>query len=223
MSVNTIQTYLDLIPSANAQRPNFVATVSLSVTLQVQIQALLTSMIPIFDLSTPPVGNQLDILGQWAGISRTVTINTNTVGFVWDGTNVALGWDSGTWAPPGSGTQIVNLPDDIYLLLVLAKIGANNWDGTTTEAYAIYNEVFAPYIVLISDNCNMSYDLAIIGGIIPPIILALFTQQLIPLKPEGIRIAAIYTSLDTNPAFCWDSNSTNAKGWDTGSWLELIG
>jgi hypothetical protein len=223
MAINTIQTYLDLITSAHQSKPNFVATVSLSVELQVQVQDLLSSMIPLFDLGTPPVGNQLDILGQWAGVSSEVNLNSNTVGFTWDGTNAAVGWDSGVWAPTGSGTSIVELPDSIYLLLILAKIGANSWDGTTTQAYEIYNEVFAPYIVLISDNCNMSYDLGIIGGIVPPIILALFTEQLIPLKPEGVEIASIWTSTTTGPAFCWDSNSTNAKGWDTGIWLEQIG
>src|ERR1700727_3458736 len=101
MAQNTVQTYLDLITSAHAQQPNFVATVSLSVGAYVQIQNLFTSMISLFDLDSPPVGNQLDIIGQWAGVSRNVLIPGDEVFFTWDGTNANLGWDQGTWAPEG--------------------------------------------------------------------------------------------------------------------------
>lgn len=221
---NTVQTYLNLITSAHDQQPNFIATVSQSVGMSVRLQQLLTQMKgPLFDLSTPPAGDQLDIVGQWAGISRDVNIPADNVGFTWDSTNVNLQWDTGVWVPPGENVNILTLPDDIYLQLILVKIGANNWDGTTEGAYKIYQEAFAPFIVLIQDNCNMTFDLAIVGGIVPALTLALFTDQLFPLRPQGVRIGAIYTSLDTNPAFAWDSNQPNVKGWDTGSWLEQIG
>lgn len=177
-------------------------------------------MVPLFDLDTPPVGDQLTIIGQWVGASRNVNIPEADVSFSWDNTDLSLGWDKGSWG--SGGTDVLVLPDDAYLLLIKATIGANNWDGTTTQAYEIYDEIFSPFQVLIQDDHNMSYDIAIVGGVIPALTLALLTGGYIRLKPEGIRINKYYVPTDTNPAFAWDLDTTYCQGWDTGSWMKEI-
>jgi hypothetical protein len=216
------QDYLNLVTSEYQKQPNFNAMLSFMVAVQVQVQALLNSMITIFDLSTPPVGSQLDIIGEWVGVSRNVNIPISGVYFSWDGSNFAVGWDYGTWQPSNLPTSITTLPDDAYLNLIQATIAANNWDGTTTGAYQIWAKVFPQFIILIQDNCNMTYDLAIIGGIVDSLTLALITGGYIQLRPEGVAISEYFVSIDTNPAFCWDVNSTNCKGWDQGSWLREL-
>jgi hypothetical protein len=218
----TIQDYLNLITSSWAQQPNFTAMISTDVSLPVQVQNLLTSMLSIFDLSLPPVGNQLDIIGQWVGISRNVNIPISGVYFSWNGSDPSLGWNSGSWQPSDAPTQVTQLPDDAYLTLILAKIAANSWDGTTNGAYAIWDALFPTYTILIQDNQNMSYDLAIIGGLVDALTTALVTGGYIPLRPEGVQVAHYYFSVDTNPAFAWDIPTPTASlaGWNQGSWLK---
>lgn len=214
-----IQDYLNLIPSSNAEQPDFNAVVAVSVSVAVQVQALLQSMIPIFDLSLPPVGNQLDIIGQWVGISRNIAEPIGGVFFTWD--NAAdLGWDFGIWATTSDQTDITVLPDAQYLTLINAKIAANGWDGTTDGAYAIWNALFTTVTILIQDYQNMSYSLGIIGGSLDSLTLALITGGYIPLRPEGVQIVSYFTS--PGPVFAWDSDSTLLQGWNTGLWATFI-
>lgn len=218
----TTQDYLDLVTSEYALQPNFNAMISFMMAVPVQVQSLLESMMTtLFDLGTPPVGNQLDIIGEWVGISRNVTIPSAGVYFTWDDV-IADGWDFGTWASVPPVSTITVLPDDAYLKLIFAKIAANQWDGTTEGAYKIWSAVFPQFEILIQDNCNMTYDMAIIGGIVDSLALALITGGYIPLRPEGIEITNYYVSVDTNPAFAWDTESAFLEGWDQGSWLKEV-
>lgn len=221
------QDYLDLVTSEYKKQPDFNAMLSFMVAVQVRVQALMGQMLgtrspSLFDLSTPPIGDQLDIIGQWVGASRTVHIPIPGVYFTWDGSDDSVGWDFGTWQPTSAPSTITQLPDDVYLNLILATIAANNWDGTTTGAYAIWAQVFPEFRILIQDNCNMTYDLAIVGGIVDSLTLALITGGYIQLRPEGVRVDRYFVPVDTNPAFCWDVESTLAKGWDEGSWLREL-
>jgi hypothetical protein len=198
--------------------------ISSDVSLPVQVQNLLSSMIPIFDLSLPPVGNQLDIIGQWVGISRNVNIPITGVYFSFDGTDPTVGWDQGTWQPYNQPTSITVLPDDAYLTLIRAKIAANNWDGTIKGAYEIWDSIFPNFSILIQDYQNMTYALAIIGGIVDSLTVALLTGGYISLRPEGVLITEYFIATDTNPAFAWDiiMPSTSLSGWDSGSWLKEV-
>ena len=209
--------YLDLIPSANRQKAKFIAMVKQGVAVPVHIQNLLLSMIEKFDVEHA-VGDQLDIIGQWAGVSRNVSIPVAGVYFSWDGTDPYLGWDFGSWADSLQPTTITTLPDDAYRTLIRARIAANSWDGTTEGAYAIWDEVFPTITILIQDYQNMSYDMAFVGGIIDALTLALLTGGYIPLKPEAIRINNYITPVDDSPLFAWDTESDFLAGWDAGSW-----
>jgi hypothetical protein len=219
---NTIQTYQNLVTSEYQNQPNFQATIALSVGMSVQVQALLASMMTtIFDLDSPPVGNQLDIIGQWVGVSRSVAIPIAGVYFSWDDTKFD-GWDFGNWRPGNAPTTITVLPDGAYLTLIRARIAANQWDGTTEGAYAIWEKVFPTFAILVIDHCNMTYDLAIVGGIVDSLTLALITGGYIPLRPEGVLINEYLVSVDTNKAFAWDVENTYLAGWNEGSWLRAL-
>lgn len=208
--------YLNLITSEYRDQPNFIAMISAGVAIPLRVQDLMKSMIPLFDVDIA-VGDQLDIIGQWVGISRNVSIPISGVYFAWDGT-ANVGWDYGTWQPALAPTNVTSLPDDAYRTLIRAKIAANQWDGTTDGAYAIWDAVFPQFTILIQDNQDMSYDLAVVGGIVDSLTLALITGGYIPLKPEGVRVNEYYVSVDSGPVFAWDLDSTLLMGWETGSW-----
>lgn len=216
-----VQDYLDLITSAFQGKPNFTAVITALVSAPVQIQKVMQSMIPLFDVDVA-VGDQLDVIGEWVGVSRNIAIPIAGVFFSWDGTNPFVGWDYGTWQPSSQPTDITSLPDDAYRTLIRAKIAANSWDGTTDGAYAIWDQVFPDSTILIQDNQDMTYDLAVVGGIIDSLTLALLTGGYIPLKPEGVLVAAYYVSVDAGPVFGWDVESVQLGGWDEGSWVREI-
>lgn len=215
--MKTLVDYLNIITSEYRNQPNFIAMVSADIGVPLQVQALMESMIPLFDLDLA-VGAQLDVIGKWVGISRYIAIPIPGVFFTWDGVDPSVGWDYGTWQPANLPAEVTSLPDDAYLLLIKAKIAANQWDGTVPGAYAIWDTLFPTTTILIQDNQNMTYDLAIVGGIIDSLSLALITGGYIPLKPEGVRVHEYFISPDTNPLFGWDVESAYLGGWNEASW-----
>lgn len=219
----TVNDYLNLITSAFRQKPKFTATVQLDVSVQVRVQQLLQSMIPLFDVDNA-VGDQLDILGKWIGVSRNIAIPIPSTGiyFSWDGTDPTVGWDYGSWQDPNQPVDITSLPDDAYRTLIRAKIAANRWDGTTDGAYAIWDQIFPNYTILIQDNQDMTYALAVVGGTIDSLTLALLTGGYIPLKPEGVLVSYYYVSVDADKVFGWDVESSVLGGWDEAAWVKEI-
>ena len=214
---NSVATYQGLITSEYAQQPNFQAMIAGVAAVYVQIQNTLLAMSDtVFDVDLA-VGEQLDEIGLWVDESRNIAVPISGVYFSWD-TTQAQGWDYGTWQPSSLPAQITSLPNDAYRLLLYAKIAANNWDGTTDGAYAIWNALFAStgYTILIEDYENMTYALAVVGGIVDSLTLALITGGYIPLRPEGVEIVGYYVSSDTNPSFAWDVESPLLQGCDQG-------
>lgn len=217
----TVADYLALITSAFQGKLNFTGVITADVAVPARVQDLLQSMIPIFDVDVAG-GDQLDIIGKWVGVTRDVSIPIENVFFSWEGANPFLGWDFGSWQPSNEPANVTVLPDDAYRTLIKAKIAANSWDGTTTQAYEIWDTIFTTSRILIQDNQNMTYALAIIGGAVDSLTVALVTGGYIPLKPEGVRVSAYYISVDTGPVFSWDVESEFLGGWDEASWVREL-
>jgi hypothetical protein len=209
--------YQNLITSEYTNQPNFMAMVGVGVSAGVQVQALMTAMIALFDLDTPPVGDQLDIIGQIVGVSRNLEVPITGVLFSWDAT-AAIGWDSGVWPNPLNPDSITTLDDASYLLLIRARIAANQWDGTTEGAYSILKILFPDLNFVIQDYQNMTYSLGVEGMPLDALTIALITQGYLPLRPEGVEIVSYFLPVDSNPLFAWDSSSESLGGWGTGSW-----
>ena len=216
----TIEQYLALITWQYQNSPNFQEMVALGVMGPVQVQSLMLSMqSTIFNLSDSPVGDQLDIIGEWVGISRQISTPITGVFFSWDDIE-ADGWDYGAWQPPGNPTQIVELPDSAYLNLIRAKIAANSWDGSTSQFYSILEEAFPGYQILLVDYQNMSYDLGIIGYPVDSLTLAIFTGGYIPVRPEGVMVNTYFTNSGMSDVFAWDLDTGIFAGWDSGAWTK---
>lgn len=216
----TKEEYLNLVTAAFRQKPNFIDVVGINVDVAVRVQELLLSMIPKFDVDTA-VGDQLDIIGKWIGISRNINVPISGVYFTWDG-DYTVGWDYGTWQPALAPAEVTTLPDDAYRTVLKAKIAANQWDGTTESAYAIWDQLFPQFTILIQDNQNMSYWMVIVGGIVDSLTLALLAGGYISLKPEGVRINGFLVPIDDEIGFAWDMDTPLLKGWDEGYWLREV-
>lgn len=219
--MKTIDEYLKLITSEHQDKPRFMATVRSSVEPIVQMQNFLLGLPKAFDLDEA-IGVQLDAVGAWVGRSRKVHTLIKDVYFTWDDEN--LGWEHGVWKGPyDPDTGLVELPDDVYRLLLKAKIAANNWDGTISGAYDVWKIIFGDSAIIIQDNQDMSIVVGIAGIPLTPIWQTLLTQGYIPLKPEGVKISYYAVTEQSEKLFAWDvENSEALAGWEQADWPREI-
>lgn len=218
--MTTKQEYLNLIPSQHREKPDFAATVGNAVGFSVRVCDLLDAMIPRFDVDAA-VGDQLDMIGVWVGVSRNIEVPISNVYFTWNSSE-ELGWEFGSWQPANQPANVSVLPDDAYRTLIKGRIAANAWSGLTEDAYAIWAAIFPEIAILIKDNQDMSYDLILFGAIIDSLTLALLTGGYIPLKPEGVRVNTYYVPINPGPLFGWDRETEYFAGWEEGSWTREI-
>ena len=214
--------YVALITSEHADKPDFVAVIRALTEGLAQVNELSAVLPQYFNLDVA-VGVQLDAVGLWIGLSRTLSIPLPGVYFSWDTTEL-VGWESGSWQSIyDSSAGLITLPDDSYRSLLRAKIAANNWDGTIPGAQAVYLAIFNGDVqVIIQDNQDMSYILGFVGAPLNAIDQALLSHGYLPLKPAGVRIAAIALPVAPGPLFAWDAVSTTLNGWEVGQWaLEI--
>lgn len=217
-----VDSYIGLITSEHASAPKFVATVAAAVQPFSDLAAVLTALSAAFDLDVA-VGAQLDIVGQWVGITRYVRTSLTGVyfGFELEG----VGWDQGVWFSKGEPTTgLTALPDDIYRLMLKAKIAANQWDGTVPGAYAAWDTLFAAYgfQILIQDHGDMTMTLALAGASNNPAFLELFIGGYFDLRPAGVLIDSYLIPSANAPFFGFDAENSAVSGWDVGAWGQVV-
>lgn len=199
--------YTGLITAEHADKPKFTAMVAAVAGAFVNVQNFLGSMPTAFDLDQA-VGAQLDVLGLWIGIPRRIAVPISGVYFSWD--TAGVGWDQGVWKGPyDAGTSISVLDDDTYRLVLRAKIGANNWDGTISSAVPILNEIFSGSgtHVQIQDNGDMSFNVYVLGPAPSALKMALISGGYIPVKPAGVLVN-YGVGLTLNGSFALDGSKS---------------
>jgi hypothetical protein len=211
--------YTALITPAFQKSTNFVQTVAATVAPLADLQTMISGLPQDFDLDYA-VGPQLDVVGQWVGISRAIPIPVLSPWFALD--DSAHGLDVAPWFQAGisAGVTMVGLDDDDYRRLLRAKIQANSWDGTATSAQAILQSFFASTgtYVFCEDRGNLEMIFAI-SGTLPPIVdLQIFWQKLIPIKPPAVSLTTAITSVNGSPLFGFDVTNNYIKGLDFGAW-----
>lgn len=211
--------YLLLITSEHNQKPKFTATVESNVQPYASNVTTSQSMVGLFDIDVA-VGDQLDILGQWIGITRLITVPLTGVYFTLD--DPTLGFNQGTWYSsfnPLSG--LVILADDAYRTLLRAKIVNNQWDGTIPGAYIVWDTAFAGNSlgILIQDLGNMHMIMALTGSVPDAVTLALFRGGYLSIKPATVKIDAYLTpTVAGAPYFGFDVQNSSIAGFNTGAW-----
>jgi hypothetical protein len=215
--------YTSLITSEHQSAPRFMAMVSVLAQWAVDRRNLLASIPALYDIDTA-IGQQLDRVGEWVGISRNLSLPLTGVYFSLDTTG--LGFDQGTWLGPFDPTTgLVSLPDYQYRILLYATIAANNWDGTVPSAYDAWNTIFAPlgYSILIADNQDMTMNVVLVGPSPDAVTLALFTGGYLNLRPAGVGITNYYLpSVPGSPVFGMDVQNSAIAGFDTGGWTKKL-
>lgn len=130
-------TYLNRITSEHRTRPHFISLVKARLKPFADLYECLETLDAAFDLETA-VGKQLDIIGEYAGVSRLLNFEPVSI-------------DSAL------------LTDEFYRLLIKARISLNNWDGTTINVKKVWQDLFPEYDIDVIDNQDMSILIHVTG------------------------------------------------------------
>lgn len=215
---SVLDDYISLITSEHNDKPNFISVLSSILQPFVDEQNLLRNIPSLYDLDLA-VGSQLDVVGQWVGLSRRLQLPIAGVYFSLD--IEGLGLDQGVLQQPFDPVSgLTSLDDNTYRLMLYAKIAANIWDGSLAQAEQILSEIFASSpgtLVFIQDNFDMSMYIGLAGVIPSALFAALLAQEYIPLRPAAVKSTAYVTSVDGAPIFGLDVENSFISGLDVGA------
>jgi hypothetical protein len=208
--------YASLVTSEHNKQPKFMAMTANDTAPYTKMQEIIQAIYTNYDLDFA-IGSQLDIIGEWVGISRNIEQQID-VWFSWN-TTVALGWDSGSWADTiGTSNVVVSLPDEPYRFLIRAKIVANHYDGTLDGMYSILSTLFVGSASVVVEYSDISITIGIIYTTIGSIERAMIREGYIPIIPMGVSVREYITTVTDGTFFSWDTNTSTMTGWDTGQW-----
>jgi hypothetical protein len=199
----------------------FLQTVTVVCQPLADQQSVSQSIPGLYDLDVA-VGEQLDVVGQWIGVSRYLLVPISGVFFSFD--TSGLGFDQGVWdgfQPSGAGV-LTALPDTQYRLLLYATVAANHWDGTVPGALALLNAFWNPlgYTIRIIDGQDMTMSFVLTGTVTPsPLTLALYEGGYLDVRPAGVLVANHYINTTPGPVFGFDMETSAIAGFDVGNWM----
>lgn len=188
--VSLTNPYLDLVTSEH-KKTKFLKLVDLLTKGFYENSLLLGNLASYFDIDLA-IGKQLDVIGQWVGISRVIQIPLTGAFFSFN-TN-GLGWDEGYWNQ-SLGSTDTSLSDDAYRRVLKARIALNMWDGTINSAVQALQIALPNNHIFIQDGGCSSFGVIMqmnvyISGNLDPIDQALITKGYYDFRPSGVKISS---------------------------------
>ncbi|KOY60942.1 DUF2612 domain-containing protein [Photorhabdus heterorhabditis] len=180
--------YMKLIPSYHMEGERYVRMLEAVTDIFNWNASTADLLISSFDLDKAE-GKQLDIIGEWVERNRMIQTPIEYYYFSFD--IPELGFDSGKWKGRfDSDKSYVKLDDDNYRIVIKAKIGANNWDGTAESLNNILSFIHSHNNISISfeDNLDMSFTVTVRGKVISSITKEIIHQGYLSIKPMGITV-----------------------------------
>lgn len=204
--------YTTLITSQHNKRPNFLAVVQALTGPLSDITDVLATMESKFDVDVA-VGDQLDAVGRWVGLSRLLVVPLATDFFSFD--IEGKGWNEADWKGafvPSSG--VTSLPDDLYRLAIRTRIAKNYFEGTNERLVQIMSDALAEVGILVSpvDNMDMSLSMNIYGTLTAQQRELILRGYMTP-KPMGVRITNNELG---GTGYLWFSLDSSTAGLDVG-------
>ncbi|QZN96399.1 DUF2612 domain-containing protein [Symbiopectobacterium purcellii] len=214
--------YTELIPNYNVTKPLFVQHVDLATRPLIDVSSQMQALVSAFDIDIA-AGDQLDILGEWIGRSRTVMQPIVGVYFSFDTDNI--GYDQGVWQrafDPDSG--FVDLSDEAYRIVLRTKIAINQWDGQNDSLPAILEFATAGsgLSMQIIDNQDMTISVWVFPETsidsVSREILAVIRQGYLTVKAAGVFSGEVLYPSVGNQFFGFDIENKYIAGFDAGAW-----
>lgn len=209
--------YLRLITSQHQSADKFVSHINLITKSLSEITRLSLDLNKYFSLDEA-VGVQLDVIGEWVGISRYISTPITGVYFSLD--MDGIGFDQGVWKREfDADSGFTELDDETYRTIIRVKIKANHWDGTSESLMEIYRSLLPgkDTRIFFIDNQDMTMDVFITGSVIDEVTKSIIKQGYLGVKPEGVRVNQYYiNSVPKSPIFGFDITNDYIAGFDNG-------
>lgn len=180
--------YLNLITSQHYDKANFKLYNKVMLDMICAGANTLESMIDKFYLDKA-TGDQLDTAG--------ILLSTNRA------------------LPTQSSILPQVLPDDLYRLVLKAKVMQKSWDGTIEGIYNITKAIMPDASVWLYDNQDMSMTVYVISETITDEIAELFLKGYIIPKPSSVRLNL---EILKEAFFGYDEETRLVDGYDKGRW-----
>lgn len=223
--------YTDLITNYHRTKPLFTEHVDLSTRPLADAASAMDDLLTAFDIDKA-VGEQLDILGEWIGRSRTVAVPISGVYFAFD--TDGLGWDQGVWQGPyDPDAGYTRLSDETYRIILKTKIAINNWDGTNDALKDILDNALAGsgLKMQIVDGQDMTVSLWVFPeqdiSLVSQELIAAIRQGYLTVKAAGVyagsvQIPSVITPSEGSTFFGFDMDNGFISGFDSGSWEKQL-
>lgn len=225
--------YKRLVTSEYRSSNKFCAMVDRLIGYGLDIDVAVGNMLAAFEVDTATTA-QLDILGTIVGVSRQLSFEPSAaaLGEVICPSPPELA--SGETYPliftplpekvedtsflsgfsPAEMSDGNLLDDDVFRLMIKARIIQNTWKGTISELYELWNAVMgSDKKLFVEDRQDMSYDVVLQGDYTKLEEELIIHAYIIP-KPEGVRINILtFVSTEGLPLFAYDYNSMRYSGY----------
>lgn len=237
--------YTGLITSEYKAAPHFNSLVAKLVDYNIALDRYILKMVDMFDVDTAK-DDQLDILGECVGVTRSLSFEPSPAakGHLYlpgpETTEEFNGDESlylqyRTPSPANMAetdtvrtldvkyendeTPLIN--DDIFRIMVKARIIQNIWKGNVLDLYEMWSLLFPDNLGLqIQDLQDMSFNIVLVGSY-SNLMQELIAHGYIIPKPEGVRINMLsFVSTDGLPIFSYDFDTLNYSGYK-GHWLQV--
>ena len=101
----------------------------------------------------------------------------------------------------------------------LALSSESQITGAATALSGLFNGTTTPGTQhFIYDDYDMTMTIGVVGTLLPVIFLALLASGEVPLKPVGVLVNYVRTSVSGEPIFGFDIENEYISGWDVGAW-----
>ena len=225
--------YTSLIPAENNQQPDFTALVALLANGVGDLVDTIRSLPASFDLDAA-IQAQLDVDGEWIGVSRTVggVLLVGFYGFADDATALGFGDTTdpsvgGRYAELGEATtSSATLGDPEYRTVLRAKILQNDWDGTQLEFQEALADVVGSAVTVYDPGTRVV--LIQPNAAVDPVLQQLLTgYDLIP-RAGSVRyqFAFAFGTLSwtlagtaTSPSPTTVQKATGTNAWNSAAWV----
>lgn len=187
---NANEAYMQLITSEYATKPKFNAYVAAFLDMVTPAVDCLNEFNMLFSLETA-VGDQLDKCGALVALSRELPVSDPDIPSI--------------------------LPDDIFRIVIKARIYSNFWDGTLEGWNAIIKLMFPHAAYELVDNQDMSVNIIMIDPSATPTMIALLFNGYIVPKPSGVSVT---WTIQDKALFGWDADTAFLAGWEDGIWAD---
>ena len=183
--------YTELIAGAHRERPRFTEWVYQLTKPVLEARLGLADMINRYDVDLAE-GKQLDAIGVRVGVNRRLRLRISDVFFAFDDVG-GVGFDLGVWKTPRDDAYgVTELSDNVYRMLIKAKIALNQYRGTNESVKELLELVMSAFNVTSAqwsyvDNQDMSVDIFISRASAPPIVCEIFSKNVFTLNHAGVE------------------------------------